>query len=237
MSEDICSNIDKVHKRIREACEQAGRDPKEVSLIAISKMKPLEDIEEAYRCGQLHFGENRAKELQDKMDSCSHDDIQWHMVGNLQTNKIKYMVNRVNWIDSVPKKKTLREIEKRASRIDRVINTLIQVNISGEDQKSGCEPEDLAKILKYAQGLQHVRVRGLMGMATYVDPKEVEQVRPEFQKLREIRDNHREWESPNIQLDELSMGMTNDMEIAIQEGATIVRVGRAIFGERNYDTD
>lgn len=222
---------------MREACEQAGRDPQEVSLIAISKMKPLEDIDEAYQCGQLHFGENRARELQDKMDACTHDDIQWHMVGNLQTNKIKYMVNRVNWIDSVPKKKTLREIEKRASRIDRVINTLIQVNISGEDQKSGCESEDLAKILKYAQGLQHVRVCGLMGMATFVDREEVEQVRPEFQKLREIRDNHRDWECSNIQLDELSMGMTNDMEIAIQEGATMVRVGRAIFGERNYDSD
>lgn len=200
-------------------------------------MKPFEDIEEAYNCGQLHFGENRAKELQDKMDASTHEDIQWHMVGNLQTNKIKYMVERVNWIDSVPKKKTLREIEKRASRIDRTINTLIQVNISGEDQKSGCEPEDLKKVLEYAQGLEHVLVRGLMGMATYVDADKVEQVRPEFRLLREIRDEHRNWECENIRLDELSMGMTNDMEIAIEEGSTMVRVGRAIFGERNYGDD
>lgn len=237
MSEDICHNLEMVKKRIREACENAGRDPGEITLVAISKMKPLKDIEEAYRCGQLHFGENRAKELQDKMDASAHEDIQWHMVGNLQTNKIKYMVQRVNWIDSVPKKKTLREIEKRASRIDRVINTLIQINISGEDQKSGCEPEDLEKILKYAQGLKHVRVRGLMGMATFVVPEEVEKVRPEFRLLREIRDEHRKFESENVELDELSMGMTNDMEIAIEEGSTMVRVGRAIFGERNYDSD
>lgn len=234
MAVNICQNLKDVRSRIRSACEGAGRNPDEVSLVAISKTKPLEDIEEAYKCGQLHFGENRAKELQDKMDEPTNEDIQWHMVGNLQTNKIKYMVERVNWIDSVPKKKTLREIEKRASRIDRVINTLIQINISGEDQKSGCEPDELKKILEYAQGLEHVRVRGLMGMATFVDPEDVEKVRPEFRLLREVRDAHRKWECENIQLDELSMGMTNDMEIAIEEGSTVVRVGRAIFGERNY---
>ena len=169
-----------------------------------------------------------------KNRSRQNEEVQWHMVGNLQTNKIKYMVERVNWIHSIEKSKYLREIEKRASRIDRVINTLIQINISGEDQKSGCEPEDLKEILEYAQALDHVRVRGLMGMATFVDPEEVEKVRPEFKMLKEIRDEHRGYESENVRLDELSMGMTNDMEIAIQEGSTMLRVGRAIFGERNY---
>jgi pyridoxal phosphate enzyme (YggS family) len=234
MDEDICKNLRNVQNRIKEACKNAGRNADEITLVAISKTKPLADIEEAYECGQIHFGENRAKELQDKMEASTNNDIQWHMVGNLQTNKIKYMVERVNWIESVPKKKTIREIEKRASRIDRVINVLVQVNISGEDQKSGCEPEDLKKILKYAQGKSHVQIRGLMGMATFVDPEDVEKVRPEFRLLREVRDSHREWECENIQLDELSMGMTNDMEIAIEEGSTMVRVGRAIFGERNY---
>lgn len=234
MTEDICQNLETVQNRIRKACEEAGRSADEITLVAVSKTKPLENIEKAYNCGQFHFGENRAKELQGKMDSSDNENIQWHMVGNLQTNKIKYMVERVNWIHSIEKTKYLREIEKRASRIDRVINTLVQINISGEEQKSGCDPQDLKKILKYAQELDHVRVRGLMGMATFVDPEEVEKVRPEFQLLREVRDNHREWESENVQLDELSMGMTNDMEIAIQEGSTMVRVGRAIFGERNY---
>jgi len=234
MPDPICSNLEAVQQRITKACENAGRNPEEIVLVAVSKTKPLKDIETAFKCGQLHFGENRARELQDKMDESDNEEIQWHMVGALQTNKIKYMVERVNWIDSVPKKKTLREIEKRASRIGRVINTLIQVNISGEDQKSGCDPENLGKILEYAKGLKYVRVRGLMGMATFVDPDEVEKTRPEFRLLRRVRDEHRTYESNNIQLDHLSMGMTNDLEIAIEEGATMVRIGRAIFGERNY---
>lgn len=232
MPEDICQNLESVQKRIKNACESAGRNPDEITLIAVSKMKPLDDIREAFSCGQIHFGENRAKELQDKMDACDEEQIQWHMVGALQTNKIKYMVERVNWIDSVPKKKTLREIEKRASRIDRVINTLIQVNISGEDQKSGCDPDNLKKVLDYARGLQHTRVRGLMGMATFVE--DPEEVRSEFKLLRELRENHQSYNCENIQLDHLSMGMTNDMEVAVEEGSTMVRVGRAIFGERNY---
>lgn len=234
MAEDICQNLEQLKNRIKKACDKAGRDPDNITLVAVSKLKPVEDIKEAFGCGQIHFGENRAKELQDKMETYDEEQIQWHMVGNLQTNKIKYMVDRVNWIHSIEKPKYLREIEKRASRIDRVINTLIQINISGEEQKSGCEPGDLKDILKYAGGLDHVRVRGLMGMATFVDPEEMEKVRPEFQLLRKLRNEHREWESESVQLDELSMGMTNDLEVAIEEGSTMVRVGRAIFGERNY---
>ncbi|MDX1637444.1 MAG: YggS family pyridoxal phosphate-dependent enzyme [Balneolaceae bacterium] len=235
MSKQICDNLKAVKKRIASACEKADRNPDEITLVAVSKTKPIADIRTAFECGQVHFGENRARELQDKMDELEEDQIRWHMVGNLQTNKIKYMVNRVDWIDSVPKKKTIREIEKRASRIERVINILIQVNISGEEQKSGCEPEDLGKILEYTRGKDHVHVRGLMGMATYLDEDEdLETIRPEFRLLRELRDEHRSYNGGNIQLDHLSMGMTNDLEIAIQEGSTMVRVGRAIFGERDY---
>lgn len=234
MSEEICQNIDTISDRIAQACSRVDRDAEEVQLVAVSKLKPLQDIKTAFGCGQIHFGENRARELQNKMEAYEEDRIQWHMVGNLQTNKIKYMVERVDWIHSIEKKKYLREIEKRASRIDRVINTLIQVNISGEDQKSGCTAGDVKEILEYAQGLEHVRVRGLMGMATFVDPDKAEQVRPQFQMLRTIRDEHRSYECENVRLEHLSMGMTNDMGIAIEEGATMVRVGRAIFGERNY---
>jgi len=235
MAVNICQNLVSVQNRISEVCERAGRNPEEVQLVAVSKMKPLDNIKTAFGCGQLHFGENRARELQDKMESYAQPELQWHMVGNLQTNKIKYMVERVNWIHSIEKTKYLKEIEKRASRIDRIINTLIQVNISGEKQKGGCDPEGLSEILEYAQGLEFVQVRGLMGMATFVDESEIEQVRPEFQLLREVRDEHRSYECENVSLDELSMGMTNDMEIAIEEGSTMVRVGRAIFGERNYN--
>ncbi|TYP93856.1 hypothetical protein LX73_1569 [Fodinibius salinus] len=234
MSKDICQNLDSLQQRISNACEKAGRNPDEITLVAVSKMKPLSNIKEAFGCGQLHFGENRAKELQEKMGEYGEEEIQWHMVGNLQTNKIKYIVDRVNWIHSISKSKYLREIEKRASRIDRVVNTLVQINISGEDQKSGCEAEQLPEILEYAQGLDHVRIHGLMGMASFVDPDEVEQVRPQFAMLRKLRDEHRKYETENVSLDELSMGMTNDMEVAIEEGSTMLRVGRAIFGERNY---
>lgn len=232
MPEDICRNLERLQERIRKACENSGRDPGEITLVAISKTKPLKMIREAYGCGQIHFGENRARELQDKMEGWDQPGVIWHMVGNLQTNKIKYMVERVNWIDSIPKRKSLREIEKRASRIDRIINTLIQVNISGEDQKSGCDPGDLPGILEYAAGLRHVRVRGLMGIASLVDDPET--VRPEFRLLRELREKNGGREADNISLEHLSMGMTNDMEVAIEEGATMLRVGRAIFGERNY---
>ena len=221
-----------MEKRIRNACEQAGRSPDEVTLVAISKTMPVSDIEEALEAGLVHFGENRAKELQDKMEQLEDERVRWHMVGPLQTNKIKYMVERVDWIDSVPKKKTIREIEKRASRIGRVINTLIQVNISGEDQKSGCEPEELKEILEYARGKSHVRVRGLMGIASLVE--DPEEVRPEFRMLRELLEEHQSYIGDNIRLEHLSMGMTNDLEVAIQEGSTMLRVGRAIFGERNY---
>lgn len=232
MNADIKQNLASVKSRIQKACEKAGRDADEVTLVAITKTMPVDEIKEAFKYGQIHFGENRAKELQDKMDTLVEETIQWHMVGPLQTNKIKYMVERVNWIDSVPKKKTIREIEKRASRIDRVINTLIQVNISGEDQKSGCEPEDLKSILEYAQGKDHVHVRGLMGIASLVE--DPEEVRSEFRLLQELLEEHQSYNSDNIRLEHLSMGMTNDLEVAIEEGSTMVRVGRAIFGERNY---
>lgn len=234
MSHTVAEGLEQVQARIHKACQSAGRDPENVTLVAISKMKPTEDIRAALDEGQLHFGENRAKELQDKMDELSElEDIKWHMVGTLQTNKIKYMVERVDWIDSIPKKKSLREIEKRASRIDRVINTLIQVNISQESQKSGCDPDDLPAILEYAQDLDHVRVRGLMGMAEFVKPEQQEKVRHEFRLLRELREKYADYAKGSVDLEHLSMGMTNDMEVAIDEGSTMVRVGRAIFGERD----
>jgi len=228
---DICNNIKTINKRIEKACGECGRDPKTVTLVAISKMKPVDDIRTAYECGQIHFGENRVQEWQDKVEAIE-EPVQWHMVGNLQTNKIKYLVERVDWIHSIPKKKSLRELEKRASRIDRTIKVLIQVNISDEDQKSGCDPNKLKTLLEYAATLDYVSVRGLMGIATFAD--EPEDVRGEFAMLRKLRDEHKAHESENIQLEHLSMGMTNDLEVAIQEGATMVRIGRAIFGERDY---
>ncbi|MBO6584785.1 MAG: YggS family pyridoxal phosphate-dependent enzyme [Gracilimonas sp.] len=231
--QDIAQNLKSIQQKIEKAATDAGRDPKEITLVAVSKTKPNEDILEAVTAGQLQFGENRMKELEDKMAEIELPDVVWHFIGNIQTNKIKYIADRVNWIHSVEKAKYLKEIEKRAGKANRVVNALIQVNISGEKQKGGCEPEDLAKILESAQNYDHVIVRGLMGMATFVD--DPEDVRSEFKLLKELFDSHQKYNEGSVNLEHLSMGMTNDMEVAIQEGATMVRIGSAIFGERNYD--
>ncbi|REL38930.1 YggS family pyridoxal phosphate-dependent enzyme [Rhodohalobacter sp. SW132] len=228
----IAEQLEQVQKRIADACEDCGRDPSEITLVAVSKTKPNSDILEARKASQIHFGENRAKELQDKMEQIEDDSIKWHFIGNLQTNKIKYMAERVDWIDSIHKKKALKEVEKRASAIERHINVLIQVNISDEDQKSGCDPEKLEGILKYAQDLKYTHVRGVMGMATFTDDLDV--VRKEFKMLKKLRDEHLHLNGGAVELKEISMGMTNDLEVAIEEGSTMVRVGTAIFGERNY---
>jgi PLP dependent protein len=232
MSPDLITRYESVKNRIRNACESYGRDPGEITLVAVSKTKPDKDVLELLANGQFHFGENRARALEDRMKSIDNPDAIWHFIGNLQTNKIKYMVHRVNWIESIHKKKALKEVEKRASEIDRIVNVLIQVNISGEGQKSGCEPDQLESILSYAQNLKFARVRGLMGMATFAD--DPESVRPEFRLLRELRNEHRKLEKGTVELEHLSMGMTNDLEVAISEGSTMVRIGTAIFGERNY---
>jgi pyridoxal phosphate enzyme (YggS family) len=231
-NEDISQNLSSIHEQIAQTCESSGRDPKEITLVAVSKTKPNEDILEAIKAGQLHFGENRMKELEDKMASIANPDVVWHFIGNLQTNKIKYIADRVNWIHSVEKAKYLKEIDKRAGQADRVINALIQVNISDEKQKGGCKPGDLAGILESAQNYEHVKVKGLMGMATFTD--DPENVRDEFKLLKELFDSHQSYNGGSVQLEHVSMGMTNDFKVAIEEGATMVRIGSAIFGERNY---
>ena len=219
-------------ERISAACSVANRDPDEIVLIAVSKTKPDTDVLVLIKAGQVHFGENRAQALQDRMESITNPVAVWHFIGNLQTNKIKYMASRVNWIQSIHKKKALKEVEKRASEFERTINVLIQVNISGEGQKSGCEPEQLEGILKYAQNLKYTKVKGLMGMATFADDPET--VRPEFKLLCKLREEHRHLEKGSVDLQHLSMGMTNDLEVAIEEGSTMLRIGTALFGERNY---
>lgn len=232
MSSEIKERYKNILTRIDAACKNAGRDSSEITLVAVSKTKPDEDVLALVKEGQLHFGENRAKALETRMQNIEDESVQWHFIGNLQTNKIKYMAHRVNWIQSVHKKKALKEIEKRASREGRTINALIQVNISDEDQKSGCDPEDLEKILKYGQDLKHTRVRGLMGMATFTDDHDI--VRPEFKLLKQLSDEHQYLNDGAVNLEHISMGMTNDIEVAIEEGSTMVRIGTAIFGERNY---
>ncbi len=239
MNQPICENLEKIHLQIKTCCEKTGRNPEEIQLVAISKTKPASDVDTAWQCGQLHFGENRVDELvekmeeTDKMEKAGREDIIWHFVGPMQTNKIKYLAGRVDWIQSIYKKKYLKELEKRAGREDRVVQVLIQVNISGESQKQGCEPEQVPQLLEYARDLEHVRIRGLMGMASFTDDKEV--IRKQFRLLRNTLEANLDKNGGAVQLEHLSMGMTHDLEIAIEEGSTMVRVGTAIFGERDYD--
>lgn len=230
LSGTLCDNLLTVSERIRLAALASNRDPATIQLIAVSKTNPPERIADAYACGQRHFGENKVQELVPKME-VGAADVVWHMIGALQSNKVKYMVARVDWIHSVPKLSTLKEIDRRSAEVGRVINTLIQVNISGEDQKSGCAPEDLQELLLGAKELAHIRVCGLMGIATFVE--DPEQVRQEFRLLRTLRDEMAVHNGGSVMLTHLSMGMTHDLEVAIAEGATMVRVGAAIFGERH----
>jgi len=228
----IQKNIELIQSRIEEAASRSGRIARDIKLIAVSKTKPNEAILEALEAGQIHFGENRMHELQAKMREIQNPGICWHMIGTLQTNKIKYIANRVDWIHSVSKAKYFGEINKRALQFDRTINILIQVNISNEEQKSGCEVDELESILNAARAYPSISVRGLMGMAHLTSDPEA--VRGEFAFLHEAFQNHMHLNEGNVQLSELSMGMSNDFEVAIEEGATMVRVGSSIFGARNY---
>ncbi|MBO6793498.1 MAG: YggS family pyridoxal phosphate-dependent enzyme [Balneolaceae bacterium] len=228
---NIKGNLESIQNRINEAAMRANRDPKDIKLIAVSKTKPNEAILNALEAGQLHFGENRMQELQSKMDEIPNEQAQWHMIGTMQSNKIKYIAHRVNWIHSVGKAKYLNEIDKRAGQSDHHVNVLIQINISDEDQKSGCDIRDLERILEQARQYEHITVKGLMGMARFTNNPE--EVRSEFALLKSAFDSHQYLNGGNIDLTELSMGMSNDFEVAIEEGATMVRIGSAIFGARN----
>jgi pyridoxal phosphate enzyme (YggS family) len=223
-----------VKQDIETVCRSCDRDPVEVLLVAVSKFRPVSAIETAIQAGQLHFGENRMQDLKTKMDEIPNPNVVWHLIGNVQTNKLRQVCHRVNWIHSVDKLKYLEEIEKRAGAADHQVNVLLQVNISSEPQKGGIAPDELASFLGEASetNWQHLRIRGLMGMAEPTPDQDV--IRSQFRLLRELRDQFqkpfRTKTNGQVDLVELSMGMSSDMNIAIEEGATMVRVGTAIFG-------
>ncbi|MEX2574802.1 MAG: YggS family pyridoxal phosphate-dependent enzyme [Balneolaceae bacterium] len=232
MNNPICNNLRRINERIQEACRKAGRDPSGIILVAVSKTKPVSDVLQAINCGQFHFGENRARELQEKMGLVKQEGVAWHFVGPMQTNKIKFMVDHVDWIQSIYKKKYLDEIEKRVAGTGRTINTLVQVNISKEDQKTGCHPRDVPDILKHAQSLEHIRVRGVMGMAAHTD--NTKEIRDEFKLLKAVFEDNLHLNGGAVDMQHISMGMSHDLDIAVEEGSTMVRIGTAIFGERDY---
>lgn len=213
----------------------AGELPSGVTLIAVSKTKPVEMIEEAYAAGQRVFGENKVQEMVDKYEQLPKD-INWHMIGHLQTNKVKYIAPFVALIHGVESLKLLETINKEANKVGRVIPCLLQFHIAQEETKFGLTLEEAREILESEayRGMQNVRIAGVMGMATNTDNEE--QIRAEFRHLKEIFDTlKREYFPGNADFKELSMGMSGDYPIAVREGSTMVRVGSAIFGARQYN--
>ena len=205
-----------------------------VQLVAVSKFHPAETIREAYDAGHRCFGESRAQELQQKYDQLPHD-IEWHFIGHLQTNKVKYIIPYVAMIHSVDSPRILDEIERQAARVDRVVDCLLEVHVAQEETKFGFSPDECVKFLAslVADTYPHIRFRGIMGMASNTDDEA--QVRAEFAQLKQLFDTVRGGVmAGNNQFDTLSMGMSDDYELAIECGSTMVRIGSSIFGERIY---
>ncbi|QVY66187.1 YggS family pyridoxal phosphate-dependent enzyme [Polaribacter sp. Q13] len=209
--------------------------PENVTLVAVSKTKPIEDLQAAYDAGQRIFGENKIQEMVDKYDALPKD-IQWHMIGHLQSNKVKYMAPFVNLIHGVDKFSTLKEINKQAKKHDKVINCLLQVKIAKEETKFGFSFNEIDTILAseaFAE-LKNIKITGFMGMATFTDNKL--QLKEEFSSLKTFFDAHKlKTTTENCTLETLSMGMSGDYMLAIENGSNMVRVGSAIFGQRNYN--
>ena len=225
--EELKRNLEQVQERIERAKERSGRKD-EVLLVAVSKTKPVELIQMALELGQFDFGENYAQELRDKSRQIPDPRIRWHFIGTLQRNKVKYLIGKVVLIHSVDSLALLEEIEKRAGKAEVKMPILLEVKLSPEESKAGVGVERLRSLVESALQKPHIELQGLMTMPPYFpDPQ---QARPYYVHLRELRDKL-EGEL-GIKLPQLSMGMSNDFEVAIEEGATIVRVGTAIFGER-----
>ena len=227
----IKDNFEEVKGNVLKACERAGRNVDEVTLIAVSKTKPLEDLREAYEAGARDFGENKVQELVDKIPEMPKD-VRWHMIGHLQRNKVKYIVDKVYMIHGVDSLRLAEEISKEAVKHDVVVKILMEVNVAEEESKFGITVADAPELAEEIAKLPGVSLQGLMTIAPYVaNPEENREI---FAKLRQLAVDISRKNIDNISMNVLSMGMTGDYQVAIEEGATYVRVGTGIFGERNY---
>jgi pyridoxal phosphate enzyme (YggS family) len=230
MTVTIKDRLDRVKERITEAAVSCGRGPETVKLVAVSKTVPLDLVQAGIKAGVTILGENYVQEASEKIESLKGEDVSWHLVGHLQSNKAKHAVKLFDLIHSVDSFKLAKELDKRAHALDKIQPILIQVNISGEETKSGIETDEALALIREVATLKNVAVRGLMTMPPYFNAPDL--VRPYFRALRTLQSKIREEAIPNVDMSELSMGMTGDFETAIEEGATLVRIGTAIFGER-----
>lgn len=224
-------NLADVEAKIVKACENSGRQRDDVTLIAVSKTKPVETLKDAYDLGVRVFGENKVQELTDKYEALPKD-IQWHMIGHLQRNKVKYIVDKVAMIHSVDSLRLAETIEKEAAKKAVIVPILIEVNVAQEESKFGLKPEEVLPFIEQIADFSHIQINGLMTIAPYVD--NAEENREIFRELKKLSVDIAAKNINNVTMSVLSMGMTGDYMVAVQEGATMVRVGTGIFGARNY---
>jgi pyridoxal phosphate enzyme (YggS family) len=229
MNTDISENLAEVQRRIREACGRSGRSADDVTLIAVSKTKPLEDLQTAYAAGSRNFGENKVQEIVQKAPQMPQD-TRFHMIGHLQRNKVRQVLPLVKLIHSVDSLRLAEQIEDDAVKAGLDIDILLEVNVAGEESKFGLAPEEVEETARRISSLSHVHIRGLMTIAPFVD--DPEDNREIFKKLYQLAVDIRSKNIDNIDMSVLSMGMTGDYEVAVEEGATMIRVGTGIFGAR-----
>lgn len=230
--QEINDNIRRIQAEIAGICSQTGRNPEDITLIAVTKTVDPDRINHAIDCGIGHVGENKVQEVTAKYDFISKK-VKWHLIGHLQTNKVKYIIDKVDLIHSLDSQSLAQEINKRAEKAGIVKEVLIQVNVAKEESKFGIDFEDIDSFLYSLAGLSNIRVCGLMTIAPYYEDPEL--VRPVFKQLKIKFDALSKSDLPNIEMRYLSMGMTNDFTVAIEEGANMVRIGTGIFGKRNYN--
>ena len=229
---DLQENLQQVEANICKACENAGRKRSDVTLIAVSKTKPVEMLQTVYDLGPRDFGENKVQEMCEKMEVLPKD-IRWHMIGHLQRNKVKYIVGQVALIHSVDSYRLAEEINIQAKKKNIIVPILVEVNIAHEESKFGISEEDAIQLVEEIAELENVRIKGLMTIAPYVE--NAEDNRLYFRKIKDLSVDIAAKNIDNVSMEILSMGMTGDYEVAIEEGATMVRVGTGIFGARNYN--
>jgi hypothetical protein len=227
----IALNLASIHERIRKAALRSGRDPAGIRLVAVSKTVAAENIQGAIAAGITILGENYVQEARDIIARVERQ-VAWHFIGHLQSNKAKYAVALFSMVHSVDRLSLAEALDQEAHKRSKILPVLIQINISGEESKSGINPQGTLQLLERIAGLQHLCVQGLMTMPPWFD--DPEDARPYFISLRKLREELAEKKIPGVSLQELSMGMSGDFEVAIEEGATLVRIGTAIFGSRNY---
>lgn len=227
----IVENILEVEKNILDACNRAKRKREEVTLIAVSKTKPIELLANAYKTGIREFGENKVQEIVNKYPQMP-EDVNWHMIGHLQRNKVKSVIDKACLIHSVDSYRLAKQIDDEAGKTNRPVNVLVEVNVAEEESKYGIKPTEVDEIIGLMSQLNNIRIKGLMTIAPFVENPEENRIH--FRNLKQLSVDIKSKNIDNVSMNILSMGMTNDYEIAIEEGATLIRVGTGIFGERNY---